>query len=824
MQLAGPDLSGTNHAVVLSLAVGARIADVPVSIGRIVSSAPIANGAEIIQEVGASTVRARLTFPHEGVLRYEVVDWNGLNADKTSIQVASPASVNEHFYGFGEKFNAFDQSGQEVRVVTFDQPGAKGDKSYKPAPWFISPRGYGFHLDSTAESIFDMRVEETGRYAITNLFSTLAFHIVFGPKLSDVLTRYAGFTGRPPLPPPFVFGPWISSDIWRNGGEVRYAVSKYRERGIPCSVFVFDSPWETAYNDFQFNIGQGPTVNEETQFGRHGNFEDQPTLPAGQKRYEGFASLGDLMTFLQRNGLKAVCWLTPFVNTVSQSSEVPGQLEKSPTYAEGKDRGVFVRAANGGPELLVGWWKGRGSPVDFTNPTARDWFVDQLKHLVEQCKVVTQSGATESAIGGFKPDDGESLTNPDSNDTPGGEYIPVNAEYFDGRTGKQMRNGYCVEYLKTLYGVLGEKGLIFARSGFTGTQAFPACWSGDNKQDFTDANGLPSVIVAGQSSAMSGHSIWAHDIGGYLNSDLSAAEKTDVFIRWTQFGCFTPIMQMHRQPIPNSQLIRQYPWGYPLEEETISDNAALENYQFYANLHTELFPYIYSYAKESSLTGLPIIRPLVLLHQNDANTYGIKHTYYFGNEFLVAPVVDPTPKGQATKRNVYLPEGDWFEFWTNAEIAGRQVFHWLDGNRMHFPVFVRAGAIVPMLLNVPQTLCDANYVNNPAIETADAGLSFLIYPRGTSRFALYDGTEIRCETPPARVQVTLDSPPRSVLLKIHGRRPAKVLLAMTELPEHSSQAALDAAATGWRHDASVGFVFAKFDHPGGSTEVTLVLT
>ena len=80
------------------------------------------------------------------------------------------------------------------------------------------------------------------------------FNVVYGPALTDVLSRYTGLTGRPALPPPWAFGPWISSDIWRDGGEVRYAVTKFRERGIPASAFVFDSPWEIAYNDFRFNI------------------------------------------------------------------------------------------------------------------------------------------------------------------------------------------------------------------------------------------------------------------------------------------------------------------------------------------------------------------------------------------------------------------------------------------------------------------------------------------------------------------------------------------------------------------------------------------
>src|ERR1700739_2480185 len=142
-----------------------------------------------------------------------------------------------------------------------------------------------------------MRAPRPDRYVVRHLFNTLAVNVVYGPRLTDVLSRFTAYAGRPDPLPPFAFGPWISSDAWRSGGEVRYAVTKFRERGIPASMFVFDSPWETAYNDFTFNM---------TQFGKDGTFEGV--------YFGGFASLADMMTFFQRNGLKVMCWMTPFVN------------------------------------------------------------------------------------------------------------------------------------------------------------------------------------------------------------------------------------------------------------------------------------------------------------------------------------------------------------------------------------------------------------------------------------------------------------------------------------------------------------------------------
>ena len=394
ISLSGPNLMGTALAttVVFAPPTG-KLSSGPFEIGRVVSSTSVPDGLELTQAVGTNTIKSRLSFPSEGIMRYEVTDWDGLIPSEVSIAGASGAA--EHFYGFGEKFNAFDQAGKEVRIVTFDQPGNKGDRSYKVAPWFVSTRGYGFHLDSTGESILDMRANQPDRFVITNRFPELRFDIVYGPKLTDVLIRFTGSVRRTYLPPPWVFGPWISSDIWRNGGEVKYAVSRWREEGIPASVFVFDSPWETAYNDFQFNM---------TQFGRGGTFENT--------RFDGFKNVTEMMQFLQQNGLKVICWMTPFINDRSLTNELApepnGQLPRAANLDDddGIERNVFVLDEDG-ERFRTGWWKGNGSPIDFTNPAARTWLTDQLARLVDDSKVTTQAGGQEPAIGGFKTDDGE---------------------------------------------------------------------------------------------------------------------------------------------------------------------------------------------------------------------------------------------------------------------------------------------------------------------------------------------------------------------------------------------------------------------------------
>jgi alpha-glucosidase (family GH31 glycosyl hydrolase) len=440
VEIAGPDLAGNAHANAVHIAPAAvHTAGGEVLLGAVKALTAIPQGLELKQQAGTATVTTRLTFPHDGVMRYEVVDFGGLAPIATAIAAPSPAT--EHFYGFGEKFDSFDQAGKRVRILTFDDPGVKTDHAYKVSPWFISTRGYGLHLDSSAESFFDMRAGVTDRYVVTNLFPSLKVNFVYGPKLTDVLSRYTAYTGRPPLPPAWTFGVRISSDVWRSGGEVRYAVEQFRTRGIPASAFVFDSPWETAYNDFRFNLTQ--FAKDDTIDGEH---------------FAGFASLAEMMTFFQTNGLKVMCWMAPFVNTSSNSENIPGQnLGRASNYDPAASQGFFVRASAGGPPLVVPWWKGKGSPVDFTSAGARQWLTAQLKDLVTTSVVTTRNGGTEPVIAGFKTDDGETTNGPNV-------YIPVTAHYADGRTGVEMRNAYCLEYHRTVASVLGQDGVLFARS------------------------------------------------------------------------------------------------------------------------------------------------------------------------------------------------------------------------------------------------------------------------------------------------------------------------------------------------------------------------
>jgi alpha-D-xyloside xylohydrolase len=485
------------------------------------------------------------------------------------------------------------------------------------------------------------------------------------------------------------------------------------------------------------------------------------------------------MTFLRTSGFKVVVWLTPFVNVRSNDEAIPGQnLGRASTYAAAAAAGYFVRQSPNGPPLVTTWWKGDGSPVDFTNPAARTWFQDQLRQLVEQ------SGGV---IAGFKTDDGEA------------DYIPLTASYADGRTGVEMKNGYSVEYLRAVWNVLGSDGIVFARSGFTGTQAFPAIWAGDNEPNY-GTNGLPSVVPAALSSAMSGYALWASDIGGYQDANPSSAPE-DLFMRWTQLGALSPIMQVHRQVGAG----RQYPWSY--------GDVAFEHYRAYAQLHTTLFPYLYTLAKQASVDGIPLIRPLPLV-ATDPDAFAHTDEYLLGDDLLVAPVLEK----QVATRPVYLPPGGWFDFWTQAYLDGGQTVTW-SGDPTQMPLYVRAGAIVPRVPADVQSLADTAYVDNPEVRTWDGALDLLVYPSDESHVTVYDGTEITCRSTTSTTSIALTSTPRVVELAIYSSSHPRTVTRDGALLAEVAPDAYQGASDAWTYDG--GFVRIRIAHAGGSAQLEL---
>lgn len=587
-------------------------------------------------------------------------------ADGESHDFKAKLKDNSRYYGGGERFNAINQKGHVLRMASSDHPEDKGLSTYKPVPFVISSRGYGIWLDSTTPSEFDLNSTERDFVIVRDHAKRMRLVLIAGPKPLDVLAEFTGLTGRPNVPPSWAFAPWKSRDVHRNRDEVLDDVRLSRTHGLPASVIVLDSPWETSYNDFRLNEQQ-------------------------------FADPDAMFAEVKRQGFVPCFWLTPFIN-LTNVTDMKG-IESGPArnFEEAARNGYLVRsgpsAGNGaGKPLIVPWWKGTGALVDFTNPAAAEWWQAQMQPMAKW------------GVAAIKCDDGESN-------------FVTDAVFHDGSTAAEMKGRYAQFYLKAANDFLeqvrpGDHALI-SRCGFTGTGKYPFGWAGDNHADFSFENGLPGVIIAAQTASLSGLPMWGCDIAGYMGD-----ATPELFIRWTQFAAFTPLMMVHMQS-------NKGPWDY--------GEQALAIYRDFANLHTRLYPYIRNVAEEASKEGVPLIRPMALAFPDDPAAASEQFQFLFGPDLLVAPMFQ-----SGTQRSVYLPRGTWINYWTGDSIVGPKTVT-VAVSLEQIPLFVRAGAIVPMLPPGIATLLRRTPEIDPSVQCLDDRLILEVWPGDGGSIAYADG-------------------------------------------------------------------------------------
>ena len=494
----------------------------------------------------------------------------------------------------------------------------------------MSTTGYGLWVDTTGEATFDMNASDRDEIVVDVTAAKLRIVLFTGPEFPGILERFTGLAGRAVVPPYWAFAPWKARDYHQNEAQVAEDVDKKRELGLPASVILIDSPWATTYNDYKFN--------PEAVRRRAGDGEAHP-----------------------RRGLQAgaVAYAVDQCEESDPPKEVGFEGKIAPlaeNYQEAADQGLFVKNRDGSP--YVGrWWKGEGSLIDFTNPKAKQWWQDQVRQAIA-------AGAD-----GFKDDDGE------------GSFLG-DVKFADGTDARLMRNRYAVLYNNAMEELIQKdlkgNGVLFARSVTVGANGIGFLWGGDNEASFSPLNGLPTVVTAGLGAGLSGMPLWTADLGGY--EATATTPDARLLERWTEYAAFSPVME-----VMSSANIG--PWDFDANGPPGS-HEALDVYRKYAVLHMSLFPYRYAAAQEAAKTGMPMMRALALLYQDDARARAAKDEYLFGPDLLVAPVID-----EGTQRAVYLPAGEWVDYWTGAEVAGGKVVV-ADAPLDTIPVWARAGAVI----------------------------------------------------------------------------------------------------------------------------------
>jgi alpha-D-xyloside xylohydrolase len=250
---------------------------------------------------------------------------------------------------------------------------------------------------------------------------------------------------------------------------------------------------------------------------------------------------------------------------------------------------------------------------------------------------------------------------------------------------------------------------ILSRSAYAGSQRYGVtAWSGDVLSDWVT---FQRQIPAGLNYSISGMPYWTTDIGGFISGgDLKDAKFRELFVRWFQFGAFSPIFRVHGTRIPDENEL----WSYGPEAQKILVD--------YDTLRYRLMPYIYSQAWQVTSQHGTLMRPLVMDWRNDVEAQNTGDEYLFGPAILVTPV---TTQG-ATTKTVYLPKATWYDFWTGEKQEGGKRIE-ADAPLAKLPLFVRAGSLIPM---------------GPAMEWATQKpadpIELRVYPGADGDFVFYE--------------------------------------------------------------------------------------
>jgi alpha-glucosidase len=225
----------------------------------------------------------------------------------------------------------------------------------------------------------------------------------------------------------------------------------------------------------------------------------------------------------------------------------------------------------------------------------------------------------------------------------------------------------------------GKRPLLFHRWGGLGNHRYQIGFSGDTISVWDSLAFQPYFTAT---AANVGYAYWSHDIGGHMPGNV----EPELYLRWIQFGIFSPILRTHTTKNPNSE---RRIWAYPETYSDLMRDAFLLRYA--------LQPYIYTEARSTYDTGVAFVHPLYYDAPEAPEAYdSAKDEYMFGRNMLVAPIVQPIDKSsQLVERSVWLPEGDWIEWQTGAHFTGPLTVT-RGFSLRQIPVYVKAGSIVPM--------------------------------------------------------------------------------------------------------------------------------
>ncbi|HJX71771.1 MAG TPA: TIM-barrel domain-containing protein [Bacteroidales bacterium] len=633
----------------------------------------------------------------------------------------------EHFFGFGERMDFIDQLGKTVVLDVGRGTGSPHEvgaynilaANYSPVPFFMSTNGYGIFFHNSYQTTWDIGYSSSQQYQFSAGGGEMDYYFIYGPAFLDILQQYTSLTGTSPLLPRFAMGLHVGT---YSGGTWGYEdlTSQYYVTELARRFRQLGIPADILHLDSTWRIFGKTNSKGGTSFEWR-----QPGFPDPKQMFDSLYAMNYKMVGLH---------IRPRIDNGDTHAYLFKARELGFTYPENGKPGDFLNYFD---SASVAWW-----------------WDNCLKPLADLgCKFVKTD---EGSAFGRKANESD-------------KFGPQGSEV------KQLHNIFPIAYARAAYLKFqqynGIRGLNHTREGYAGIQRYPFIFAGDWPSEWQY---FAPVIRGGINISLSGIGAWTHCMGGFEH-----IADPELYIRWCQFGMFSPIAMLFGMEHPNYK----EPWRYGED--------ALKIFTTYDKLRYRLIPYIYTHYYHMYKTGTPVMQALVLQYPNDPNTYTIDDQYFFGKDLLVCPV---TVKGAKT-RTLYLPKGDWYDYWTGKKMEGGRYINVLTPLE-NMPVFARAGAIIPMQPEMNHT---GEKPVNP--------LTLDIYPLSATAFDLYEDDGLTLDYQKGEYALTqieyrqdknfafvdihspegiFQLPDRALVIRLHvDRKPLGTIVDNKKVPESS---------------------------------------
>ena len=609
-----------------------------------------------------------------------------------SVSQSFQLEKDEPIYGLGILQNGkMSQRNTDVKMIQ--------NNTWDFVPFFQSVKGYGIFWDNYSPTQFTDTPQKTS--FSSEVGEGVDYYFIYGKNADGVVAGMRNLTGKVPMIPLWTYGFWQSKERYKSQDELVDVVKKYRDLKVPLDGIIQD--WQYWGNNYQWNAMDFIS----------------PDFPDAKKMIQNIHDM---------NAHLSVSIWSSFGPMTNQYREMDkkGMLFNINTWPE-SGREVWPPDKNYPSCVRV---------YDAYNPEARNIYWKYLN------KGVFSLGVDSWWMDSTEPD-----------------HLSQKPEDLDTKTYlgsfRKVRNAYPLMTVGGVYDHQREttndkRVFILTRSAFAGQQRYAAnTWSGDVNSSWES---LRNQIPAGLNFSLTGNPNFNSDIGGFFagvykrNGGAKNPMFQELYVRWLQYGTFTPMMRSHGTDVPREI----YQFGN--KGEVVYD--AIEKF---IKLRYNMLPYIYSTSWDVSKNNSSFLRALSMDFSSDKKTWDINNEYLFGKSFLVVPILNPqyTPekivktdenegwnKTDASKKenslsnidftqnktvNVYLPTGsDWFDFWTNEKFNGGQEID-KTVNLQSIPLYVKAGSIIPFGFDVQY-----------ATEKKWDNLTLKIYPGADADFVLYE--------------------------------------------------------------------------------------